>query len=259
MANPSVFGTNVNLASKRVRDLDIAYARRAGGERCILFLHGLGCSKESFEAAFNGPFFSEQFTLLAPDLIGHGESSKPVDFSYTLEEQGELVASLLRVLAIEHIAIIAHSMGNVPGLLVTRKALELSGYFCLEGNMTLADCAISARVAKYSEDDFVNKFYPLAPQKFRCRGLLDDPPASPVAFYRSARSLVDWSASDRLLPLYGDLQTPKAYLYGSKSKAPEVIEVLDSADVIEVAGSGHFLMNDNPAKTFGEIASRLAY
>jgi pimeloyl-ACP methyl ester carboxylesterase len=253
-----MFGSKAVFDRVRVQDQDIAFVRRPGSEPCIVLLHGLGCSKESFAEAFEGSYFPERLTLLAPDLIGHGSSSKPDDFSYDLAEQSELVVGLLNELAIDKVAIIAHSMGNVPGLLLTQKGLDLFGYFCLEGNLTLADCSISARVAKYSEYDFVNKLFPLTPQRFRCRGSLEETAASSTAFYRSARSLVDWSASERLLPLYMDLTVEKAYFYGEESKATSVIADWDTKEVIAISGAGHFLMNDNPEMTYGEIAGRLA-
>ncbi len=252
-----MFGPKAIVDTRRVGDQEIAFAQRPGGESCIVFLHGLGCSKESFAEAFQGPYFPDRFTLLAPDLIGHGGSSKPDDLSYELAEQSDMVIALLNELAIEKIAIIAHSMGNVPGLLLTQKGLNLFGYYCLEGNMTLADCTTSARVAKFSEGDFVKKFYPLSPQRFRCRGVPDELGASALAYYRSARSLVAWSSGGRLLPLYHGLTADKAYLYGSKSKAPEFIAQLGDGAIIEIAESGHFLMNENPAQTYGEISARL--
>lgn len=252
-----MFGSNTGVSTLPVKGHDIAFALRPGGEQCIVFLHGLGCSKESFAEAFTGSYFPDRYTLLAPDFIGHGESSKPHEYSYDLADQSDLLISLLNDLAIDKIAIIAHSMGNVPGLLLTKKSSGLFKYFCLEGNMCRADCGISARIAKFSEQEFVDKFFTPNPQRFRCPGPTEQSAANPFAFYRSARSLLNWVGSERLLPLYMGLNVEKAYLRGARSKVASVIADLNSKEVVEIAGAGHFLMNDNPDMTYGEIAGRL--
>ncbi len=77
-----MFGSSSVIDSIAVEGHEIAFVRRPGGDRCILFLHGLGCSKESFGAVFAGSFFSDQFTLISPDLVGYGHSSKDAEFSY---------------------------------------------------------------------------------------------------------------------------------------------------------------------------------
>src|SRR5262252_5204180 len=74
---------------------DICCWIRRGSERGILLLHGLGCSKESFEPAFERGALPEELTLIAPDLLGHGESSQPADAPYSLEAHGELVVRLV--------------------------------------------------------------------------------------------------------------------------------------------------------------------
>ena len=50
-------------------DLDISARLRGSSDELILFIHGLGCSKESFDAAFDSPDFAD-FQLLAVDLVG---------------------------------------------------------------------------------------------------------------------------------------------------------------------------------------------
>lgn len=252
-----MFAANTQLETAHLQGLDMAYALRPGGPDCILFLHGLGCSKVSFDAAFNGRYFGESYTLLAPDCIGHGGSARAGDFSYTLERQAELLLALLTELSIDRVAIVAHSMGNVPGLLLSGKVQSLFGYFCLEGNLCEADCNVSARVARYSEEDFVNKLHPMAPKQFLCRGRDDEIAASPVAYHRSASSLVAWSGSGKLLPMYQEIQVPKVYFHGDQSKPVECLDQLNADQVIKVADTGHFLMNDKPAEVYGTIANRL--
>jgi pimeloyl-ACP methyl ester carboxylesterase len=50
--------------------------RRAGSGPLLVLLHGIAGSSATWEAVM--PWLSERHTVIAPDLLGHGESSKPV-------------------------------------------------------------------------------------------------------------------------------------------------------------------------------------
>ena len=49
--------------------------RTAGSGPALLLLHGIANSSETWERV--APLLSERFTLIAPDLMGHGESATP--------------------------------------------------------------------------------------------------------------------------------------------------------------------------------------
>ncbi len=97
-----------NQYQMRIGNYELSYQIRRGGEHYILFLHGLGCSKETFQEAFDSAYFSEKYTLLAIDFLGHGDSSKPDNFSYKLEEQSDLIFELLQNLNPKYLNIVAH-------------------------------------------------------------------------------------------------------------------------------------------------------
>lgn len=241
----------------RIEGHEIAHTLRPGGSTCVLFVHGLGCDKSSFQAAFEGSHFGGEYTLLAPDLLGHGQSDRPSDASYSMEQQSELMLELLRRLGVKRAVVVAHSMGNVPGLLVARQTQNLSAYFCLEGNLLSDDCRLSSRITRYSEADFVEKLFALAPRQFSCRDARDETQADPVALYRSARSLVDWSSGGRLLSMYRGLKCTKAYFYGEESDVSASLEGLVGETVISVPHAGHLPMVDNPHFIYSEIAEQL--
>ncbi len=54
--------------------------RRAGAGPALLLLHGLGCDSSTWLPVL--PALAEHFTVIAPDLLGHGASDKPrADYS----------------------------------------------------------------------------------------------------------------------------------------------------------------------------------
>jgi alpha-beta hydrolase superfamily lysophospholipase len=223
----------------------------------ILFLHGLGCSKESFDDVFKNNFFAG-LRLIAPDLLGFGESSKPVDYSYTMNEHANTLKKLLFILKSERPVIVAHSMGGAIGLLLNDKLPTIKYFFCLEGNLISEDCFVSKKIASESENDFVKSNYYKNPLKYRCRQLESDPEPSPVAYYRSSVSLVEMSESGTLLNKYFGLKRPKTYIYGEENRNIKAVRTLAGTDVAEIKDCGHFMLNENPGQTYLEIEHRLA-
>mgnify|MGYP001813127782 CR=1 FL=1 len=87
----------------------------AGGEStatdrpAILLLHGIGDSSESWLPVMEG--LAEHHRVLAPDLLGHGESDKPrADYSVAAFANG--MRDLLEVLGIESATVVGHSLGG---------------------------------------------------------------------------------------------------------------------------------------------------
>jgi pimeloyl-ACP methyl ester carboxylesterase len=94
----------------RVRLVDTGGIRlscrlREGGGEAVLFIHGLGADRESFEGAFAFTGL-RRHTLLAPDLMGFSDSPKPDDFSYAMEDQAHVLAGLLDALGLEAVHLV---------------------------------------------------------------------------------------------------------------------------------------------------------
>jgi pimeloyl-ACP methyl ester carboxylesterase len=88
----------------------------AGTGDPVLMLHGLGGTKASFLPTVAA--LAPAFRTIAVDLLGFGDSDKPLGASYNPEFQARGVAGLLDALELERAHFIGHSMGG-------RIALEL--------------------------------------------------------------------------------------------------------------------------------------
>lgn len=222
----------------------------------ILLIHGLGCSKESFDEVFEGNWFAG-WRVIAPDLPGFGESTKPLEYSYGMDEQADILKRLLDRLNSKRLVVVAHSMGGAIGLLLNDNLPSIEYFFCLEGNLIIEDCFVSKKIASKPEIDFIDNVYHKNPLWFRCRQLESDPAPSPIAYYRSSVSLVEMSESGTLLKKFMGLKSPRTYLYGEKNRNTEAVRVLAGTDVIEIKGCGHFMLNEDPEQTYSEIENRL--
>jgi pimeloyl-ACP methyl ester carboxylesterase len=229
------------------------------GSQLILFIHGLGCSKESFDEAFGFSGLT-RFQLLAVDLVGYGESSKPSDFSYSMEDQAEILRLLLDSTKPEKVHIVAHSMGGAVGLLLAAGIKDRLGSFVnVEGNLIGSDCGLISRKAigiPYDEfrDRMFGRVISRGPTLWREMSEKSDA----MGFYKSSESLVEWSDTEKLLEIFARLETTKVYVYGEQNSDMEILDRLGGIEKVAISGSGHFVMNDNP-KEFYTLVSKIVH
>ncbi|MGA1826047.1 MAG: alpha/beta fold hydrolase [bacterium] len=231
------------------------YTRDAGKE-LLFFLHGLGCSKDSFHHVWNRPDF-DRFSILAPDLVGFGDSTKPESFSYTMEAQARVCAEILAEFSDKNLHIIAHSMGGAVALLLPDQVLSCAKSFVnVEGNLIDADCGIlSRKIISVSPAIFKSYLFPELCEEF---GHLREKYAamhstSADVLYRSAESLIAWSDSNMLLTVFLALPCRKAYFYGDENAAHPTIASIGDVPKVKIKRSGHFSMNDNPEDFYDEL------
>ena len=102
---------------------------RCGGEGPLLVLiHGITSSSASWEAVL--PELAEHFTIVAPDLLGHGQSDKPAG-DYSLGSHACLVRDLMLALGHERATIVGHSLGGGVAMQVAYQFPELVGRLAL--------------------------------------------------------------------------------------------------------------------------------
>ncbi len=246
----------------------LATLSRDGNEDLVLFLHGLGCAKEKF-AGLWGAVELAAVMLLAPDLPGHGSSQGLPPETWSMEGMTATVRDLLRDRETEtaRLHIVVHSLGGAVGLLLAEQTpVPLASFINVEGNLVGADCSmLSRRTAEMDLKEFRDEKF--AKLKARARNT-DDPilrdwagwmeSCSAEALHASARSLVEWSDSGRLLQMFLELSVPKVYVYGEHSANPDVLVHLESVPKYRIADSGHFIMIDQPAELSRVIAEVIA-
>ena len=80
-----------------------------GGD-ALLLLHGFPSSALDYHRIL--PVLSQRRRVVLVDFPGFGFSDKPVDYSYSLHEQADIVLLALRTLGIRSLALAAHDMGT---------------------------------------------------------------------------------------------------------------------------------------------------
>jgi pimeloyl-ACP methyl ester carboxylesterase len=114
------------MTSLELREISLHGNRvsyRAGGDGPLLVLiHGITSSSASWEGVLPG--LAERFTVLAPDLLGHGQSDKPSG-DYSLGSHACLVRDLMLTLGHESGTIVGHSLGGGVAMQVGYQFPEL--------------------------------------------------------------------------------------------------------------------------------------
>jgi len=82
----------------------------AGQGPALLLIHGMAGSSATWKRV--APTLAERFTVIAPDLIGHGASGKPRIGEYSLSAHANVLRDLLDFLGHERATFVGQSLGG---------------------------------------------------------------------------------------------------------------------------------------------------
>lgn len=245
--------------------------RRRPGAQPVLFIHGIAGSAVYMTNAFDAPDLKE-YDLLAPDLLGYGQSSTPAAFDYSLVRQAEALKLLLDLLHLERVVVVGHSVGGtIAVLLAGLFPQRVAALILAEANLTLADATWSGRVCQMSPADFGAELQALRanPDAMLAHFSMQDTPenrrllqylfqiSSPTAIHRTALSVVHITGQPAFLEQVARLPVPIHMLVGKRSRAwwqaPAPLQNRFH-DVHVIPQAGHMMMLDNPDAFYNTVA-----
>ncbi|MDY6965394.1 MAG: alpha/beta hydrolase [Halobacteriota archaeon] len=251
----------------RDRVLKISYSLRRGGEATVLYIHGLGCSKDDFLAATEVRELKAH-TLLAFDFPGCGNSTYPEDMALEIDDLVEITDIVVSELGLAGFVLIGHSMGGLVALLYAEKYAEkVKAFINVEGNLGSENSTISRKVAKISFEEFNERVFPNLKERllamdntgFKRHVEILKRYSSPKAFFDYSPSLMEYSDSGKLIQRFTGLKIPKLFVYGSENSTLSFISELKEAgcEVAEISGSNHFPNYDNPEEYYDVVSKFL--
>jgi len=213
----------------------------------------------------------QKYTILTFDLPGYGDSGRPREYSYSMEDHAAISKLLIEELNLNRIHIIGHSMGGAIGLLLAQEITSIvESFICLEGNLISEDCSGSRAAIKYSLEDFQKEGFEHLKSEI---SKSEDAPSThnvsqklflgclsksdPYAFYKSSESLVKWSDSGKLLWLFLGLDVRKCYVFGETNEYSPVMKLLTSVPKLRIPNAGHAMMTDNPTRFYRDLLTEL--
>src|SRR6201997_3106007 len=118
-----------SLQFRTIHGYQRAY-RIAGSGPAILLIHGIGDNSTTWNTV--QAKLAQRFTVIAPDLLGHGKSDKPrADYSVAAYANG--MRDLLSVLDVERVTVIGHSLGGGVAMQFAYQFPHLVGRLILVG------------------------------------------------------------------------------------------------------------------------------
>ncbi|PPC80280.1 MAG: alpha/beta hydrolase [Hyphomicrobium sp.] len=164
----------------------------------LLLLHGTGASTHSWRQI--APYLADRFTLVIPDLPGHGFTSKPPAHAYTLPGMAMAVGQLMSSLGIAPNIVSGHSAGAAVAIRMSLDKILTPQVIVSVNGALLPFQGLAGHI-----------FSPLA--KLMCLN-----PFIPRLF---AWRALDRMAVDRLLAGTGSITTPEDIeLYGRLFSSP---------------------------------------
>ncbi len=250
--------------------------RTAGTGPPVVLVHGMVNSSRHWKGVAD--LLAEDYTVIAPDLLGHGDSAKP-EGDYSLGAHAAGIRDLLAALGVDRASMVGHSLGGGVAMQFfyqfpercERLILISSGGLGREVSLSLrlaavpgaeAVVALAARPRLIAALDRVGtmlrKRIPVASALLRAiaraLGSLDEP-AARRGFLHTLRSVIGMggqrvSARDRLYLLAA---LPTLIVWGERDRTIPLEHGLRAhADApasrfATIPGSGHFPNLENPA------------
>lgn len=97
------------MQSVQLHGREVAY-RLEGHGPLVVLVHGMAGSKATWDRVI--PSLAERFTVLAPDLPGHGGSAKPIDGDYSLGAFASILRDLMVMLGHDRGTVVGQSLGG---------------------------------------------------------------------------------------------------------------------------------------------------
>ena len=262
----------------------VGYRSAGDGDQLIVLLHGITSTSEAWRRVM--PRLAERYTVIAPDMIGHGRSAKPRG-DYSLGAYAAGVRDLLAVLGFEGGTVIGHSFGGGIAMqfsylfpeYVERMGLISSGGLGREVHALLRAATLpgsewvlpliarewpvraGGAIASAAGRLGIEAGPDLAEFARGYASLTED--GASDAFIHTMRSVIDHegqrvSALDRL---YLADQMPTLIIWGSDDPVIPVAhgrrahEIVEHSRYVEISGAGHWPMLDDPDGVVAALTS----
>jgi pimeloyl-ACP methyl ester carboxylesterase len=250
----------------------------AGDGPPLLLLHGIGSNRRTWLPVL--PSLARHFTVVAPDLLGHGESDKP-RADYSLGGFANGMRDLLGVLGMDRATVLGHSFGGGVAMQFAyqfpehteRLVLEASGGLGREVTPVLRALTLpGARQLLAIVDTAPGRMQlrlveqltqrlpagPLVADIREVAKVLEDLRGRPArtAFLHVLSHVIDWrgqivtmrdraylAAGMPIMVVWGDGDTVLPYAHASAA-----VESMPAAKLVTMAGVGHFAHSERPVE-----------
>lgn len=265
----------MELRHTRLHEHEISYLIEGRGP-VILLIHGMAGSSRTWAPTVH--HLAERHTVIAPDLIGHGRSAKPVS-DYSLGAQANHLRDLLSSIGVDRATVVGQSLGGGIAMQLSYQFPELcerlvvvgSGGLGREVNWILRALTVPGaeyvmpvlfptfvrdwgnQISRFLHDRGIRA--PHALEMWRAYASLVDPETR-QAFLRTLRAVVDsdGQAVSAINRLYLTEAVPTMIVWGDQDDiipvehAYAAHESMPGSRLEIFEGAGHFLHAEEPER-----------
>lgn len=240
---------------------------QAGGE-AILFVHGAGMDHSVWVMPARH-FARRGFSVLAPDLPGHGRSEGPS--LTTIEDMADWLAGLLDAAKVESVKVAGHSMGSLAAYALAYRHPDRVSALALVGTATpmpVSDELLgAARANHHAAIDMANTW------SHSARGRLGGNDLPGIWMLGAGERLLERAGRDVFFTdlaacnefdadrCAGTLRVPSLLILGEDdlmtptARGRALLKRLPQARVQEIAGAGHAMLSESPNELLDALKS----
>ena len=252
--------------------------RRDGAGQPLLLLHGIPTSSRLWDGT--GADLAAEFDVIAPDLVGYGESAAPPDRDVSMAAQAVLVPKLLDAIGVERAVVVGHDLGGaVAQRLIVEAPARVAALGLIDSVSFDSWPIVRMRMLRAIAPLFATRWprawfgyfeltmRPYVPRDAReafASGLAtwSRDRAGAETFLRNARAM-DPRITQEVGPRLAELAVPAHVVWGRRDPFQRVRWAARLRDAIpdatlSVLDGGHFLPWEKPAKVAAEIRALVA-
>lgn len=238
----------------------------------ILFLHGLGDSRQAFREAFED-FTFDDYNLIAPDMPGCGSSYGGEN--YAIDSWVYCTEKILDALNVVSVVLVGHGIGAdvCARLCLRNRHNRIKGLIAIEGTVTRDNLHMARLVSKgarggrfkmWLKNDFLTDFIHQQqvqrgePYRRFYESVEMMRPAVFLAHCNQAKELLypnDQFGESLPLESFQQVEQPKLFCYGAWSFSPTARQTVEDADIPLHCfdKATHWVMVDQPQEFYEDL------
>ncbi|KAF0960857.1 alpha/beta fold hydrolase [Rhodococcus sp. T7] len=264
-------GRRVAVSGLTAAPIDTFYLEAGSGDPVVL-LHGSGPGVSGLANwQHTIPGLAEHFRIIAPDIVGYGETSRPDDVVYSLSTWSDHVLGLLDALELDRVSLVGNSLGGRISLDIADRHPDRVSRMVLMGSpgvgMTLTDGLKALRAYEPSLDNMralLLDYFAVDPSiitdelvRIRYAASVETFDAYRAMFFDPRHKGNELSITEEQTR---SIRTPSLLIHGREDKVvpPEVswtmLHLLQDADLHIFARCGHWTQIERAAE-FNELVA----
>jgi pimeloyl-ACP methyl ester carboxylesterase len=246
----------------------VQYRLYGSGEPALVFIHGWSCDSNYWREQI--PAFKNKYTLVMVDLAGHGGTDGNRS-DWTIARFGGDVATALSAVPNKQVILIGHSMGGPVALEAARllkgRVIGIIGVDTFKSiGAPLPSKAQIDALMKPFETDFIGATRSLVTDHLFVKGAnpqlaqkiaYDMSLSSPRVAVPSLRAVLSYDFAGPLADLSVPVVAVESDL-GEPMNEARIKKVLPRFHAVTLAGDGHFLMMEDPARFNPALEAEIA-